>query len=93
MTADPIDAGVFLRRVDAIAADVDGLVTRIVELREELEAYGVILPDRLAYRLATVLSRVDHAAAEIVLQQARQLVAEGQLEAFGHEALEEASDV
>lgn len=69
-------------RVDAIASDVEALVTRIVELREELEASEELMPPMLSYRLAVILSRVDHAAAEIVLQQARRAEVEGQLPAF-----------
>lgn len=70
------------RRVDAIAGDVEELVDAIVGLRSELEASGAIMPPMFSYRLAVVLSRVDHAAAEIVLQQARRLEVEGQLPAF-----------
>lgn len=69
-------------RVDSIAGDVDRLVNAIVELRTKLEDSGAVMPDMLSYRLAVVLSRVDHAAAEIVLQQARRLEVEGQLPAF-----------
>lgn len=88
MTAEPTPAEVaelFRRRVDAIAGLVEGLVVEIVGIREELDASGVILPPMLSYRLAVVLSRVDHAAAEIVLQQARRVEAEGQLPAFDEE--------
>lgn len=73
------------RRVDGIAGEVEALVQSIVGLREELESSGAVMPSMLSYRLAVVLSRVDHAAAEIVLQQARAQEVAGQLRAFDEE--------
>src|SRR5262245_7047656 len=78
-----------LPRIDAIAGKVEALVEEIVSLREELEVSGTVLPHWQSYRLATVLARVDHAAAEIVIQQSARIEAEGQLQAFDSE---EASD-
>lgn len=72
-----------IRRVDAIAEHVDHLVEELVQLKAKL--VDVELVPWLSYRLAVVLSRVDHAAAEIVIQQSRRLEAEalpGQLPAF-----------
>jgi hypothetical protein len=77
-------AGTFAR-VDAIASKVEALVVEITDLRDALEEGEIVLPHMLAYRLATVLARVDHAAAEVVIQQARRTEAEGQLAAFGAE--------
>lgn len=76
-------------RVDAIAAEVDSLVGSIVELRGVLEASGEVMPPMLSYRLAVILARVDHAAAEVVIQQARRVEAEGQLAAFEELAAEQ----
>lgn len=72
-----------IQRVDAIAGHVDHLVEELVQLKAALVDTD-LLP-WLSYRLAVILSRVDHAAAEIVIQQARRLEAEsvpGQLPAF-----------
>jgi chromosome segregation and condensation protein ScpB len=71
-----------LARIDAIAGKVEELVNQIVELRDHLEESGIVLPHMAGYRLATVLSRIDHAAAEIVMQQARRMEADGQVAAF-----------
>lgn len=71
-----------LERVDHIATRVESLVAEIVELREALERSGELMPPMLSYRLNVVLSRMDHAAAEIVIQQSRRLEVEGQLIAF-----------
>lgn len=76
------------QRVDGIASQVDELVESIVHLRGHLEESEALMPPMLAYRLAVVLSRVDHAAAEIVLQQARRQEAEGQLVAFDEELVD-----
>jgi len=73
----------YVLRIDAIAGQVEQLVNSIVNLREELEATGTVLPGMASYRLASILSRVDHAAAEIVIQQSRRIeLLDGQLKAF-----------
>jgi hypothetical protein len=72
-----------ITRVDAIATHVDHLVEELVALKSHL--VEVELVPWLSYRLAVTLSRVDHAAAEIVIQQSARLEAEalaGQLPAF-----------
>lgn len=63
-----------IRRVDAIADHVEHLVEELVQLKSAL--VEVDLMPWLSYRLAVVLSRVDHAAAEIVIQQAARTEAE-----------------
>lgn len=69
-----------LRRIERIAELVEGLVVELTGFREELEAEAIVMPHWYSYRLATVLSRVDHAGAEIVISQGRRIEANGQLQ-------------
>lgn len=77
-------AGV-IAAISAIETRVDGLLESVDGLRELLEASGIVLPHYQAYRLAVSLSRVDHAAAQIVMHQAKVAEADGQLVAFVEE--------
>ena len=65
-----------LRRIERIGELVEAIVGELTTFREELEAEELVMPHWYSYRLATVLSRVDHAGAEIVISQARQIEAD-----------------